>query len=152
MNMTFVEITPEEFRTFASKSPYQSFMQTPEIAAYREKNGWTVYYLAAKSGEEVKAATMLVAKPTFLGKSTFIAPGGPLLDLEDKPLTDFFIKNLKKYIKSHNGYVLRISPYYETTERDRHGDPVANGFNHQNALNNLKNLGFTEVKDASQPK
>lgn len=152
MNMTFVEITPEEFRTFASKSPYQSFMQTPEIAAYREKNGWTVYYLAAKSGEEVKAATMLVAKPTFLGKSTFIAPGGPLLDLEDKPLTDFFIKNLKKYIKSHNGYVLHISPYYETVERDRHGDMIEGGFNHQDAIKNLKNLGFTEVKDASQPK
>lgn len=150
--MKFEEITENEFREFASKSPYKSFMQTPEIASYREKNGWTAYYLAAKEGEKIKAATMLVAKPTFLGKSTFIAPGGPLLDLEDAALTDFFIKNLKKYIKSHNGYVLRISPYYETIERDRHGDPVANGFNHQSTLKNLKSLGFTEVKDASQPK
>ena len=150
--MKFEEITKDEFRKFAAKSPYKSFMQTPEIASYREKNGWTAYYLAAKEGEEIKAATMLVAKPTFLGKSTFIAPGGPLLNLEDTALTDFFIKNLKKYIKSHNGYVLRISPYYETVERDRHGDPVANGFNHQSALKNLKTLGFTEVKDASQPK
>ena len=111
--MTFEEITEEEFRKFADKSPYKSFMQTPEIAKYREENGWTAYYLAARYNQEIKAASMLVAKPTFLGKSTFIAPGGPLLDLEDQPLTEYFMKNLKKYIKSHNGYVLHISPYYE---------------------------------------
>lgn len=150
--MTFEEITAEEFREFAKTSPYKCFMQTPEIAQYREENGWTVYYLAAKYGGEIKAATMLVAKPNFLGKSIFIAPGGPLLDLEDQPLLDFFIRSLKKYLKSHNGHTLHISPYYEITERDRHGDKVENGFNHQNAIKNLKNLGLQEVKDASQPK
>ena len=150
--MTFEEITAEEFREFADKNPYKSFMQTPEIAKYRESNGWTVYYLAAKLNGEIKAASMLVAKPTFLGKSTFIAPGGPLLDLEDQPLTEFFMRSLKRYVKSHNGYVLHISPHYELTERDRHGDPVEGGFNHQNAVKNLKNLGFIELKDASQPK
>ena len=150
--MTFEEITEEEFRDFAKKSPYKSFMQTPEIAKYRKENGWTVYYLAARLNSEIKAASMLVARPTFLGKSTFIAPGGPLLDLEDQPLTEFFMKSLKRYIKSHNGYVLHISPYYELTERDRHGDKIEGGFNHQNAVKNLRNLGFLELKEASQPK
>lgn len=150
--MTFEEITEAEFRDFANKNPYKSFMQTPEIAKYREENGWTGYYLAAKYSGEIKAASMLVAKPNFLGKSIFIAPGGPLLNLEDQPLLDFFIKSLKKYIKSHNGYALHISPYFEITERDRHGDLVPGGFNHQDAIKNLKNLGFLELKDASQPK
>lgn len=150
--MTFEEITEEEFRNYSEKSPYKSFMQTPEIAKYREENGWTVYYLAAKHGNEIKAASMLVAKPTFLGKSTFIAPGGPLLDLEDQPLVDFFMRSLKKYIKTHNGYVLHVSPYFETVERDRHGEPKENGFSHQNAIKNLRNLGFIELKEASQPK
>ena len=150
--MTFEEITSEDFREFAKNSPYKSFMQTPEVAGYRSKNGWTVYYLAAIHSGEIKAASMLVAKPNFLGKSIFIAPGGPLLDLEDQPLTEFFMRSLKKYIKSHNGYVLHISPYFETVERDRHGDPVENGFNHENAVKNLRNLGFIELKDASQPK
>ena len=149
--MTFEEISEADFRDFADKSPYKSFMQTPEIAKYREDNGWTVYYLAAKNSGEIRAATMLVAKPTFLGKSTFIAPGGPLLDLEDEPLTTFFLGSLKKYVRSHNGYLLQISPYYETRELDRHGEPKENGFNHQNAVKNLKNLGFIKQKDPSQP-
>ena len=150
--MTFEEITAEDFREFAKTSPYKCFMQTPEIAKYREENGWTAYYLAAMHGNEIKAASMLVAKPYFLGKSIYIAPGGPLLDLEDQPLTEFFMKSLKKYIKSHNGYVLHISPYYETVERDRHGDAIPNGFNHEAAARNLRDLGFIELKDASQPK
>ena len=150
--MKFEEITEEDFRNFADKSPYKSFMQTPEIAHYRGSNGWTIYYLAAKYHSGIKAASMLVARPTFLGKSTFIAPGGPLLDLEDQPLTDFFIKNLKKYVKNHNGYLLQISPYYELIERDRHGESVKGGFNHKKAVESLKNLGFREQKDPSQPK
>lgn len=150
--MTFEEISAEDFREYAKNNPYKSFMQTPEIARYREDNGWTVYYLATKLDGEIKAATMLVAKPYFLGKSIFIAPGGPLIDLENQPLVEYFFRSLKKYIKAHNGYELHISPYYEITERDRHGNPVPDGFNHQDALKNLKNLGFVELKDASQPK
>ncbi len=150
--MTFEEITAEDFRKFADTSPYKSFMQTPEIATYRESNGWTVYYLAAIHEGQIKAASMLVAKPTFMGKSTYIAPGGPLLDLEDQPLTEFFLRSLKKYVKSHNGYVLHISPYYELVERDRHGEPKEGGFNHEATAKTLRNLGFIELKEASQPK
>ena len=149
--MNFITITDAEFREFALKSPYKSFMQTPEIAKLREANGWTAYYFAVTEGDEIKAATMAVAKPTFLGKSTYILPGGPLLDLEDTALVNFFFKNLAKYIKSHNGYTLHISPYYELTERDRHGEKIEGGFNHQKAVKNLKNLGFTKLNHPDQP-
>lgn len=149
--MRFITITPEEFRAYAENSPYKSFMQTPEIATYREGNGWTPYYLAVAEGETIKAATMLVAKPTFLGKSLFIAPGGPLMDLEDTTLTEFFFRHLRRYLKSHNAYVLHIDPYYELIERDRDGAPAPNGFNHKSAVNNLKKLGFRRLNHATQP-
>lgn len=150
--MNFVAISESEFRDYALKSPYKSFMQTPEIASLREKDGWVPYFLAVKEKDEIKAATMLVAKPTFLGKSTFIAPGGPLLDLEDTALTRFFFRHLKSYIKSHNGYVLHISPYYELVERDRSGAKVEGGYNHKKALETLKSLGFEPLKHTDQPK
>ena len=149
--MNFITLEPTEFAKFAAKSPYKSFMQTPEIAKLREQNGWTPYYFGVEADGEIKAATMLVAKPTFLGKSTFLAPGGPLLDLEDSKLTNFFFKNLIKYIKSHNGYVLHIDPYYELVERDRDGNKVTDGFNHQNAINHLARNGFRPTH-STQPK
>lgn len=150
--MDFVTLTSEEFRKFAASSPYKSFMQTPEIARMREQNGWTVYYFGVKDKGELVAATMAVAKPTFLGKSTYYTPGGPLVDYENTPLLTFFIKNLKNYMKSHNGYVLQIDPYYELIERGRHGEVVEGGFDHQKALKNLQNLGFKPMANTSQPK
>lgn len=150
--MHFEQISPTEFREYADNSPYKSFMQTPEIAQYREQNGWTAYYFAVKDSDgKILAATMAVAKPTFLGKSTFVTPGGPLLDFENTELTTFFFKHLKSYLKSHNGYTLHIDPYYELVQRDRGGEIVPDGFNHKKALRNLKSLGFTPV-DSTQPK
>jgi len=150
--MKFITISPTDFADYAAKSPYKSFMQTPEIAKYREANGWTAYYLGVTESDELKAATMLVAKPTFLGKSTFLAPGGPLLDLEDAKLTAFLLTHLKRYVKSHNGYVLHLDPYYELTERDRDGNPIPNGFNRTKAEHNLQKLGFKPAPTTGQPR
>ena len=127
-------------------------MQTPEIAKYRESLGWLPVYCAVKEHEKIVAAALLLAKPSFMGKSIYLVPGGPLLDLENTKLVKFFFKNLKSYAKSHNGYVLNISPYYELIERDRHGEIVPDGFSHQKALKNLEELGFRPVANASQPK
>lgn len=150
--MEFVELDSETFRKFADKSPYKSFMQTPEIAQYRAQGGWTAYYFGAKKNHRLVAATMVVAKPTFLGKSTFYAPGGPLLDYEDLELTRFFFKKLTAYIRSHNGYVLHIDPYYEVIERNRSGRPVEDGFDHRQALVTFKSLGFRPIAESTQPK
>ena len=144
--MNFITLKPAEFTKFAEKSPYKSFLQTAEIAKLREKNGWTAYYFGAEENGKIKAAAMAVAKPTFLGKSLYSIPGGPLMDYEDTALVDFFFKNLKKYAASHNGYLLHIEPYYEVIERDKDGKIVENGFNHQKAIKNLKNIGFTSVE------
>ena len=150
--MKFEEITAEEFRAYASNSPYKSFMQTPEIATLREKSGWTTHYVAVRKDGEILAGSLLVSKPAFMKKLYFYAPGGPLLDLEDTKLVNFFFENLKSFIKSKNGYLLHIDPYYELIERDRDGLPVEGGFNHKKALENLEKLGFKEMKNASQPK
>ncbi len=150
--MKFIEITPEEFREYATTSPYKSFMQTPEIAKYRESKGWTSYFFAVKDNTgAILGATMAVAKPTFMGKSTFITPGGPIMDYENSKLVSFFLKHLAEFAKAHNGYVLHISPYYELIERDRDGLPVEGGFNHKQARNHLLSLGFRPLEHPDQP-
>ena len=150
--MDFVTLSEEEFRQFANQHPEKSFMQTPEIAHLREQNGWVPYYFGVERDHKIVAATLVVAKPTFLGKSTFYAPGGPLVDYEDFGLLSFFTKNLKNYMKHHNGYVFHIDPYYELIERDRNGELVENGFDHQKAVANLKTLGFCSLPTSRQPK
>ena len=140
--MKFIHLNATEYSKFADKSPYKSFLQTAEIAKLREENGWVAYYFGVEKDNKIIAAALVVAKPTFLGKSTYYIPGGPLLDYEDTAVVNFFFKNLKNYAKSHNGYLLHIEPYYELIERDRDGKKKPDGFNHQKALGNLKKLGF----------
>lgn len=149
--MKFISLTSTEFRKFANSHPNKSFMQTPEIAALRAKDGWDVHYVGTKEDDKLLAATMLVGKTTFLGQKLFYAPGGPLIDYENTKLLRFFIQNLKSYLKKHHAYALRIDPYYELIERDRNGEIVEGGFNHQKALKNLQNLGFKPIKNPSQP-
>ncbi len=150
--MNFITLEPEQFRKFASKYPDKSFYQTPEIANLRAENGWVPYYFGVEENGKIKAASLVVAKPTFLGKSIYYVPGGPLIDYEDESLTTFFFKNLKNYAKSHNGYILHIEPYYEKIERDRDGEPKEKGFNREKASQNLRQLGFIPLKQSDEPK
>ncbi len=143
--MKFITLTPVEFTKFANRSPYKSFLQTVEIAKLREKNGWTAYHFGVERNGKLVAATMAVAKPTFLGKSTYYIPGGPLLDYEDTELVDFFFRHLRQYAKSHNGYVLHIEPYYEIKRYDRDGEELKDYPSHESAIKNLKNLGFRKI-------
>lgn len=150
--MKFIALTPAEFRKFADKYPDKSFLQTPEIAKLREKNGWTSYFFGVEEKGKTIAATVAFAKPTFLGKSTYYIPGGPLLDYENTKLVSFFMKSLKNYAKSHNGYILHIEPNYEVVERDQEGHPVKNGFNRGQAVKNLTDLGFKALPTSDNPK
>ena len=150
--MKFITLEEAEFRKFADHHPNKSFYQTPEIAKLREAKGWTTYYFAVTDEDsKILAAAFISAKPTFLGKSLYYCPGGPLLDYEDRELTSFFMKNLKKYAKSHNGYLLHIEPNYELLERDRDGAPLPDGFDHKKAATILKSLGLTRLPHADSP-
>jgi len=150
--MQFVALNEKEFVNFVANHPDKSFFQTPEIATIREKNGWKSHYVGVKEGNKILAATMMVSKVTFAGHKTFYAPGGPLIDYCDKDLLKFFTNSLKKYLKENKAYVFHIDPYYELIERDRDGQIVKDGFNHEQAAANLKELGYKPLKISEQPK
>lgn len=154
--MIFTTLTPEEFATFASTHPQKSFLQTTEIAAVRKKSGWTPYFFGVKSGADknaqILAASLIVGKTTFLGHQTFYAPGGPLIDYENRELLEFFTTHLTAELKKSKAMLLHIDPYYELIQRDRDGLIVENGFNHESAAKNLQKLGFRPQKVSAQPK
>lgn len=140
--MEFTELTEKEFETFAIKHPQYSFFQTKEIANYREKRGWKKYYVGLKKAGKIIAATMMLSKPAALKKKVFYAPRGPLIDYEDPEILKIFFENLRKYLKKHGGYIFRFDPYFEYRERDIDGNLVEDGWNHESAIKNLKNLGI----------
>ncbi|MBE6138604.1 MAG: aminoacyltransferase [Firmicutes bacterium] len=139
--MTFTELTKKEFKEYLDGHELKSFLQTPEMASLKVKNGWQEYYVGVKEDEKVLCATMMCSKNTRFGKY-FNAPRGYLIDFKNKTLLKFFTQEIKKFVKSKGGYVLNIEPKVLYKERDIDGNVVENGFDNTEVYNNLIELGY----------
>lgn len=139
--MTFVELTKEEFREYLDNHDLKSFLQTPEMASLKVKDGCDEYYVGVKDNNRILGATMMFSYNTKFGKY-FTAPRGYLIDFKNKELLTFFTENIKKYIKTKGGYVLNIEPKVLYKERDIDGNIVENGFDNSDGYNNLIELGY----------
>ena len=143
--MEFVELTEKEYEKFWEVHPLKTFLSSSDIGKLRKKNNWDVNYVGIKEKKKVLAATMLVSIKRKLGKKEFYSPRGFLLDFKNKELLDFFVKNVKKYIKDNNGYILRIDPYVIYKERDIDGNIVEGGIDNSSVVEQLNKLGFKKV-------
>lgn len=145
--MEFIELNEMEFESFASSHPLRTFMQTKEIAELRKSNGYDVYYVGVKKDNKIVCATMMSSIKSYFGYKKFYAPRGFLIDYSDKELVSFFTKEIKKYIKSKKGYILRIDPYLMYHERDINGDIVVGGINNEETVETLLELGYKKVPE-----
>ena len=143
--MEFVELTEKEYRKFWENHPLKTFLSAPEISELRKKSNWDTYYVGVKDNKKIIAATMLLAHKRHFGKYEFYSPRGYLLDFNDKKLVDYFTNELKKYIKSKNGYIFRVDPYLIYKERDIDGNIVEGGVDNSKVVDNLYKLGFKKV-------
>ncbi len=143
--MKFQEITEKEYREFWENHPLKTFLSAPEISKLREKSNWTTTYVGVKEDKKLVAATMLLGHKRHFGKWEFYSPRGYLLDFQNKELVDFFTKELKRYLKDHKGYILRIDPYVHFKQRDIDGNIVEGGEDNSSVVENLKSLGFKRV-------
>ncbi len=148
--MEFCVLEEEEFRAYLNQHPLKTFLQTPEIAHLREKSGWKKHYVGVKEHEKIVAASMMLSKQTHFGKCVFYALRGFLIDYEDVDLLAFFTKEVKKYVKRHHGYCLRMDPYYPLVERDTDGRRVEEGFDHRPLLKVFSKLGYVRVSKPEQ--
>lgn len=139
--MKFVELEKEEYRTFADTHPLKSFFQTTEMEELGKESGWTSYYVGVKKGKTVIAASRLMSYRNRLGYQYFYAPRGLLVDYRNFEVLKFFTEQLKKYLRSKKGYVLRIDPTVVHLERDSDGK-VMDGVNNEWCTEYLKKLGY----------
>ena len=145
--MEFVELTEKEYRKFWENHPLKTFLSAPEISKLREKSHWQTYFVGVKENKKVLAATMLFSHASHFSKNEFYSPRGFLIDFKNKELLNFFVTNLRKFLKEHHAYVLRIDPYVIYKERDIDGNIVEDGVDNTEVINNLKSLGFKKVPD-----
>lgn len=143
--MQFREISEEKYRKFWENHPLKSFLSSPEIGKLRKSNGWDVYFVGVEKDKKLVAATMLVSHKRHFGKYEFYAPRGILVDFYDKDLVHYFVLEIKKFIKTHHGYIFRMDPYLIYKERDIDGNVVEGGVDNSSVVLDLEHLGFKKV-------
>ena len=145
--MTFQEITEIEYQEFWENHPLKTFLSSPEISKLRKKSNWETYYVGVKEDDKLIASTMLLSHKRHFSKYEFYSPRGFLMDFSNEELLSFFTKELKKYIKSKKGYILRIDPYLIYKERDIDGNIKKNGIDNSSVVSHLLQLGYKRVKE-----
>ena len=140
--MEFCILTEDEFRNFSKSCPYESFMQTVELAHLKEELGSKIHYVGVKKDDNIIASSLMLEDTTILGKKMFYAPRGLLVDYHNKELLTFFTKNLKKYIKKQGGFILTIDPNVIYRVRTSDGEIDKNNPSDNESIQNLKDLGY----------
>ena len=140
--MEFVNLTEEEFEVFASNHSQESFMQTTYLGHLKEHQGYQVHYVGVKDEGVLKAATLLEDHKVLLGKRSFYAPRGFLIDYHDRELLTFFTKELKDYVKKRNGFRVIIDPNLVYRVRTSEGDLFDPDQVDNESFQNLVDLGY----------
>lgn len=150
--MKFLEINKDDYRAFWENHPLKTFLSAPEISDLRKKSGWESYFVGVKDKNRLVAAAMIFSHKRHLGKYEFYSPRGLLADFSDREVLGFFLKEIKKFVKNHNGYVFRMDPYLINRERDIDGNVVEGGVDNRDVVRFLEDFGFkkTSVLDMEQ--
>ncbi|MBQ1550681.1 MAG: peptidoglycan bridge formation glycyltransferase FemA/FemB family protein [Bacilli bacterium] len=75
-------------------------------------------YIGIKENDKIIGVDMIgTAKRKTFGKYAYYSAIGPIFNKDDKELIDFYINNIKEYVKNHDGYVFIL------------GEEIANKYN-----------------------
>ena len=140
--MEFVELTEKEYKDFYKDREDLSFLQTVELGNLKNELGDISHYVGVKEGKKVLAGTLLLEEKSYLGKKTFYAPRGFLIDYKDKELLKFFTTEIKKYIKAHKGFMLTIDPNIIYRLRTSEGELLEDDKPNDEMIKNLTDLGY----------
>jgi peptidoglycan pentaglycine glycine transferase (the first glycine) len=119
--MKVVELTPQDFDTYAKDHELANPWQTSNFGRAAESLGYSVLYLGLEDGLNIKGCTLLLTKNVYLGQSVSYAPRGPLIDYEDYNNAEDAISSLIKYLNNNKIMSLTMDPPIILSIRNKHG-------------------------------
>lgn len=140
--MEFVVLKEDEFKKVQDSFLGNTYLQTVEWAHIKKQNGWEAYYVGVKEDDKLIVASLLLARKVLLGRKIFYASRGLMGDYHDEKVLDFFVNNIKIFVKEHGGFLLKIDPLVELFHHDSNGDKVDDGFDNMSVHEHLVNIGF----------
>ena len=149
--MKFTELTEEEFMNFVDTRPEKNFFQTTMMKHRLECDDLKVYLVGVKKDDEIVAASLISETPhSFMGKKTYEAYKGYIMDYQDEELIKFMTDNVKKFLKGKNGLRLIIDPYIPNVSRNADAE-IVEGVDNRHIKNFLHRIGYRD-HDGAQVK
>lgn len=145
--MEFLEISEQEFASFAHLQSNENFWQTTDMAHMREWNGWTCCYVGVKEAGKLIAASLLSYRKVFMGMTFVQAVRGFYIDYHNEDLMKFFHIHLCEYLKKLNCMYFKTDPYISLRERDIDGNIVEDGNHNFDVVELMKSFGYDYQED-----
>ena len=150
--MKFVELNDIEFMSFVNSRPEKNFFQTTMMKERMEKEGTKVYLVGVKKDNQVVAASLIAETGhSFLGRKSYEAYKGFILDYHDKELLEFMTKSVKEFLASKRALRLFIDPYIVNVSRDADAN-IVEGVDNREVVNTLHHLGYKDNPHGAQVK
>lgn len=139
------ELTEQEFNEFSNSYKDSLFYQTSSWGKLKESTGWKYFLVGLKDNNEIKAASLLLAKKIpVINKYIFYSPRGFLIDYNNYDLLEKYTKEIIKFVKEKKGIFFKINPLIKYQDRDINGDIVKEKTN-QKIVDNLLKLNYEHV-------
>lgn len=149
--MEFTELNEKEFMEFVDSRPEKNFFQTIMMKKRLEMDGINVFLVGVKKDSAIIAASLIAETGhSFLGKKTYEAYKGFILDYHDKELLAFMTREVKKFLILKNALRLIIDPYIPNVSRDMDAN-IIDGIDNRDVKNQLYSLGYKD-HDGAQVK
>lgn len=150
--MIFEELTEKEFTDFVETRPEKNFFQTVMMKNRIAKNGLETYLVGVKeNGSVIGASFIAETGHHFMGKKTYEAYKGFILDYHNQQLLKFMTEEVKKFLKNKNGLRLIIDPYIVNVSRDMDANEI-DGVDNRDVRKYLEELGYRYNEDGEQVK
>lgn len=144
--MKLIEINENDFNNLAITFETKNFFQTSNMGKYLKKKGNDVFYVGLFDNNKCLACAMLNVDYSFLGKNHFNCLKGFLCDYSNEKVVCEFVRELKSFITSHNGFGIKISPYVSLCSKDIDGNDVE-GFDNRFIIKQVESFGFEKCKN-----
>ena len=146
--MKFTELTEQEFQNFVDTQNNKNFFQTVMMKKKLECDDIKAYLVGVKENNKVIAASLIAQTPQeFLGKITYEAYKGFILDYHNKELLKFMTDGIKNFLKEKNGLKLIIDPYIPAVSRNMEAE-ITDEFDNRDIIDYLHTLGYKDSQSS----
>ena len=145
--MHIKELTIEEFKSFAKKSPLNNYMQSEEYARFMGENHFNYDYIGlVDNNGTIQAASVILLRKIGFNMRYGYAPKGFLINYYDSNLVKKFVSALKEFYLKKNVVFIKINPEIVISEIDSKTYEVKENPN-MRLKKGLQKFGFNKLKD-----